>query len=301
MHLGAQQLQLAGLHPRAHQRPGRHADAPAALHRLDIGLRRRHIALQQPRRGQIERSLHPLRLGVVLAVEDDEGHLRQMAVAQPARADHALDEGRAGHRDIAHGAQRRDPAAAQRLRQRRHAAQHPALAKPVMGEVLVVDDQLQRDAVVDQRLQRRQHPGRQAVGIDRDRHPVLDIDAFAQIARDIAAQRLQLARVAQQHLARAGEPQRARAHHQRLADLHLQRAQPLRHRALGDRQPVRGALEAAFIDQGGQAVEGGRVEHFHKHRLSNLKQIHVSFDRRRPLSPSRHRPEPGVAPLPHRA
>jgi hypothetical protein len=53
-------------------------------------------------------------------------------------------------------------------------------------------------------------------------------------------------------------------HHQRLAYLRFERTQPLRHRRLRDRQPLRGTLEVAVVSQRGQAGQGGRVQVFHQ-------------------------------------
>ena len=137
-----------------------------------------------------------------------------------------------------------------------------------MREVLVVDDQLQAVALalagVHQRVERAQHPGGQAVGVDGDGQALLAHLRGAELARGVGAQRLQLAGVAQQHLAGLGHAQRARAHHQQLPHLRLERAQALRDGRLRDRQQLRGALEAAGLGQRGQGFERGGVEQVHK-------------------------------------
>jgi hypothetical protein len=113
-------------------------------------------------------------------------------------------EARAGHRHVAHDPQRLHAAALQGFGDGRHAAQHRPLTQAVVGEILIVHDQLQPVALaqplLDQAVQRRQHPGRQAVGVDGDGQPRLRRDPLAQLARHVHAQRLQLAGEAQQTL-----------------------------------------------------------------------------------------------------
>jgi hypothetical protein len=81
-----------------------------------------------------------------------------------------------------------------------------------------------------QAIERRQHPGGQAVGVHRHRHAFIVSPSGAQFARHIGLHGLPLSGKPQQHLARFGESQRARAHHQQLAHLGLQRPEPLRNR-----------------------------------------------------------------------
>ena len=50
----------------------------------------------------------------------------------------------------------------------------------------------------------------------------------------------------------------------KLADLGFQAAQALGDGALRDGKPLGRALEAALVSQGGQAVESGGVQVFHK-------------------------------------
>ncbi|EWS52504.1 hypothetical protein X551_04709 [Methylibium sp. T29] len=268
--VGTQAQQLALREPFAHLQLRHHADAPTQGGGPHIGLGRRHETLLQPRRAHPEGLGDPLRLRVVLAVEHQERHAREVAAVQAGgrvAAQLTRHEAGAGHRDVAHHAERLDAAAAQRLRHGRHAAQHLALAQPLVGEVLVVDDQFQPEAVfqalLHQAVQRRQHPGGQAVGVDGDRQPGLRLHALAEFARDVGTHGLQLPRETQQHLARLGQPQRPGPHHQQLADLGLERPQPLRHRRLRDRQPLRGALEAAIVGQRRQAIERGGIEVLH--------------------------------------
>jgi hypothetical protein len=136
-----------------------------------------------------------------------------------------------------------------------------------VGEVLVVDDQLDAEAFLQaalhQRVQGRQHPGGQAVRVDGDGQALVAVERGAQLARGVGPQGLHLAGIAQQHLARLGQAQRPLAHHQHMADIAFQRAQALRHRRLGDVQQLGGTVEAAGLGQGGQAFQAGGVQGIH--------------------------------------
>jgi hypothetical protein len=178
--------------------------------------------------------------------------------------------GRLGHGHVVHGAQRHHLAAAQRLLERGDAAQHLALAQPFLGEVLVVGDDLQRQALARQVVQRRQRPGGDAVGVDGDGDALFLAAAaggagrqLLQVALQVGAQQAHLLGVLEQQLPGRGGLERAAAHDQHRAHLRLQRAQALGHRRLGDRQPLGGALEAALFDNGGQAFQGVGVKGTH--------------------------------------
>jgi hypothetical protein len=71
----------------------------------------------------------------------------------------------------------------------------------------------------------------------------------------------------------AGGLDGARALHQHRAHLSLQRTQALGHRRLGDVQLLRGALEAAFFHDGGQAFQCNRVPGAHGNSLAFLMKL----------------------------
>ena len=71
-----------------------------------------------------------------------------------------------------HRAQGHHFAPPQGLLKRRHTTQHQAFAQPVVGKVLVVGDDFQRQTCMDQRIQRAQSPGCNAVGVNGDGNPV---------------------------------------------------------------------------------------------------------------------------------
>ena len=205
---------------------GHHGDAPAHDRGTGVGLGRRHVALHQAHALQAEGLADPGGGHVVLAVEHQPGQVGKVAAVQ-ASWQGLRRERRAGDGDVAHAAQRGHPTAPQRLGHRADAAQHSAFAQTLMGEVLVVDDQLQAITVTQagahHRVERRQHPGGQAVGIDRDRQAFIMAAAGAQLAADVGAHRLHLAGVAQQHFAGLGQAQRARSHHQQPTQAGFQR------------------------------------------------------------------------------
>src|SRR6218665_1794373 len=69
----------------------------------------------------------------------------------------------------------------------------------------------------------------------------------------------QLLGVLEQQLPGRGGPQRPAAHDQHRAYLGLQHTQALRHRRLRDVQALRGTLETALFDDGGQAFQRGGI------------------------------------------
>ena len=96
------------------------------------------------------------------------------------------------HSHVAHRPQWHQPATAKGLAQGGHAAQYLALAQPLNGEILIVSDDLQPQALPGQRPQGRQCPGRNAVGIDGDR------DAFFVVRSAVGHTRRQVLEVSLQ-------------------------------------------------------------------------------------------------------
>jgi hypothetical protein len=142
-----------------------------------------------------------------------------------------------GHGHVIHLPQGFDAAAAQRLAERGDAAQHLPLAQPLVGEVLVVGDDFNGQALGSQRVERRQRPRGNAVGIDGHRHALL-LAATAyraggqlfQVILEVCTQQAQHFGVLEQQLPCRSGLERAAAHHQHRAHLGLQCAQALRHR-----------------------------------------------------------------------
>ena len=139
---------------RAHQQFGDDTGAPPGEQRAHLALRAGDKALVEVYLFQVVAAADELGLQVILAVE---GNKRQMAEAVRRESVWAefVDRALAGHGHIVHGAKRNDSAAAQGQFECRYAAEHLPFAQPVLGEVLVVGNDFQRQPLLHQRVERR--------------------------------------------------------------------------------------------------------------------------------------------------
>ncbi len=266
----------------AHAQLRQHAHAPARLHRTHLAFAGRHEQLFEHDARQAEGLGHELVLQVVLAVEGHERHLVEVVRVQPLGAVARGVVG-AGHRHIVHRAQRLHLAAAQRLAQRGDAAQHLALAQPLVGELLVVGDDFDRQAALGQGVQRGQRPGGDAVGVDGDRDALFLAPVAGGTRREllevffqVGAQQPHHLGVLEHELPGRGGLQGPAAHDQHRAHLRLERAQPLRDRRLGDGQALRGTLEPPFFNDGGQAFQGVGIKSAHAMRRVWRRSVFIS-------------------------
>ncbi|MCY1534326.1 hypothetical protein D9M68_696940 [compost metagenome] len=184
----------------------------------------------------------------VLAVEHQHRGLRQRLRVHALR-EMALVKGRRAGSHVAHAAQRMDPAALDRLRQRGHGAQHRPVAQQGGGMVLVFRLQVQRSAGARRELHGRLHePGFQAVVVDRHGNAGVGhvVIRHAQPVQRVVLQQRGLLGQPNQHLAVGRGRRRHRALHQQAAHAVFQRLDPLRHGGRGDVERQRRPLETAL-------------------------------------------------------
>ena len=248
---------------------GHHAHGPACGHGAHLRFGARHEQVVERHTLEPEGARHKLGRHVVLAVERQERHVAEVVWREPLRQMLLGVAGR-GHGHIVHGPERHHLAAAQRLLERGHAAQHLARAQPFLCEVLVVHDDFERQALAHQVVQRAHGPGGDAVGVDGDRDALVLARAaggagrqLLQVALQVGAQQAHLLGVLEQQLPRRCGPQRPAAHDEHRAHLRFERAQALRHGRLRDIEALRCALETALFNDGSKAFEGGGVVSAH--------------------------------------
>ena len=153
-----------------------------------------------------------------------------------------LDVGRAGHRDVAHHAQRLHSTSRHRRALGRHRSHHHALAQQSRRVILVLDPDVEQHVV-----QCGEHPGeprRHRIGVDRHRNSRRCTVAAAHLSQRLGLQQGGLRGQPQQRNTRSRCRTRLFPHHQHLADPLLERLDPLTDRRRRDVQPLRGRVES---------------------------------------------------------
>ena len=170
------------------------------------------------------------------------------------------------HTAVAHHAQRLGHATTHRPRQRGHAAQHVAAFQRIVGVILVIDDDVNQQAVRGQQWgHARQKPGGHAVGVDGHAQGLPRVVAIAtapiEALQHIGLHQPHLPHMGQQSLASNRGPNGFATHQQPLTNGLFQRLDAQRHRRQRHVQSLGSRLKAALLGYGGQGIELTRIEH----------------------------------------
>jgi hypothetical protein len=175
-------------------------------------------------------------------------------------------DGRRGDAAVAHDAERFGEATLHRQRLRADAAEHVAVAQRLVRVILIVDDEIEQDAVLGKQCGHAgQEPARQRVGVDCDGEALPGAFGFQfaalKFADQVGLHQSQLLDVALQNAPRRRRAHRLAAHQQALAEPRFQAADAQRDG--GQRQVERpgSGAETAVFEHGSQGFELIGVKH----------------------------------------
>lgn len=202
--------------------------------------------------------LHPARLQIVFAVEPQ--HWREgEAVCRDAIGKVALHEGRAGGGDVAQGAKGVAIAACNGAVVAGDGGGDLAAAEPVGGVFLIIDNEIEEEAVYAGEC--GEEPCCDAVGVNGDADwCVLRRHKRGEVAGEALFQKVHVGGMCGEPTPGIGAGAGLTAMHQKRADPVFERLQTLRDSGLGDAKFGRSTFETASVQDGGESLEVGVVE-----------------------------------------
>jgi hypothetical protein len=227
-----------------------HAPAHAEQYRGEEVGGRRHVVRR--RRPHDTRSAQVHVLEVVGTVEHHDGGRGEGGRGDPV-AEESPDDAPRGHRPVPHRPQRGGAAPCHWPGLRRHGGDDGPVAQQRAGARLVLPPDVGEHRVRDRR-ERREHPGRERVGVDRDRQHRASAVRGKLPAR-VREQQADLSRGPQEHLACGGRAHRPAPDEQDLPRRRLERPQPLAHGGRRHVQDAGGGVEAAAFHGGDEGTE----------------------------------------------